>query len=82
VSIRILLADDHKIMREGLRSLLEKQQGIEVIAETDNGRTAVSLCREYIPGLVDLQASLISGQYDCNSLELLSFVVVKRSLYY
>ena len=36
--IRIILADDHKIMREGLRALLEKQQDMEVVAEAKNGR--------------------------------------------
>ena len=63
MSIRILLADDHKIMREGLRSLLEKQEGIEVIAETDNGRTAVRLCRKYMPDVVvmDITMSDLNG---------------------
>ena len=34
--IKILLADDHQIVRDGLRSMLEKQQGFQVIAEADN----------------------------------------------
>ena len=52
MSIRVLLADDHRIMREGLRSLLEKQPDIEVIAEAENGRTAVQLVRELSPDVV------------------------------
>ncbi|HOV85426.1 MAG TPA: response regulator transcription factor [Syntrophobacteraceae bacterium] len=49
---RILLADDHKIVRDGLRSLLEKQPGMDVVAEADNGRTTVRLARELLPDLV------------------------------
>ncbi len=52
MSLRILLADDHRIMREGLRSLLEKQPGMEVIAEADNGRTTVQLSRKFKPDVV------------------------------
>ncbi len=39
--INVVLVDDHVIIRDGLRSLLEKQSDIEVIAEADNGRTAI-----------------------------------------
>jgi DNA-binding NarL/FixJ family response regulator len=46
MSIRILLADDHKIVHEGLRRLLEKQPIIEVIAEAEDGRTTVLTARE------------------------------------
>jgi two-component system response regulator NreC len=45
MTIRILLADDHKIMCDGLRNLLESQSGIEVIAVAENGRDAVKLAR-------------------------------------
>ena len=41
MSIKILLADDHSIMREGLRALLEKEHDMEVIGEAINGRVAV-----------------------------------------
>jgi two-component system response regulator NreC len=58
VSIKILLADDHKIMREGLRSLLERQSGVEVIAEAENGRTAVRLCRELKPHVVIMDITM------------------------
>jgi len=52
VRLRILIADDHRIMREGLRSLLEKQPDMEVIAEADNGRTTVQLSRKFKPDVV------------------------------
>jgi two-component system, NarL family, response regulator NreC len=63
LSIRVLLADDHKIMREGLRSLLTLQQGIKVIAEADNGHAAVRLCRELSPDVVmiDITMSDLNG---------------------
>jgi DNA-binding NarL/FixJ family response regulator len=50
--IRIILADDHKIIREGLRSLLERQQDMKVIAEAQDGVTAVSLVQKLLPHVV------------------------------
>jgi two-component system, NarL family, response regulator NreC len=50
--IRILLADDHQMIRAGLRSLLRDQAGMEVIAEATDGRTAVRLAAELSPDVV------------------------------
>ena len=58
MAIRILLADDHRIVREGLRSLLEKQSGTEVIAEAENGRTAVDLSRTLKPDVVIMDITM------------------------
>ena len=58
MSLRILLADDHKIMREGLRSLIEKQPGMEVIAEAENGRTTVALSRKLKPDVVIIDIAM------------------------
>jgi len=58
MSVRILIADDHRIMREGLRALLEKQSSFEVIAEAGDGRTAVMLSREYSPDIVIMDVSM------------------------
>lgn len=58
MSIRILLADDHKITRQGLRSLLEKQQDMEVVAEAENGRTAVHLTAELAPDVVIMDLTM------------------------
>ena len=52
MNIRVLLAEDHKIVREGLRSLLEKQPDMEVIAEAGDGREALRLVRETSPNIV------------------------------
>lgn len=50
--IRILLVDDHTILREGIRSLLEHQSDFEVVAEASNGRQAVELVRKLKPDVV------------------------------
>ncbi len=58
MSTRILLADDHKITRQGLRSLLEKQKDIEVVAEAENGREAVRLAAELAPDVIIMDVTM------------------------
>jgi DNA-binding NarL/FixJ family response regulator len=65
MSVKIILADDHRIMREGLRALLEREAGIEVIAEADNGRTTVELSRELNPDVVVIDI----GMPDLNGID-------------
>ena len=50
--IRVLLADDHTLVRAGIRSLLENMEGIEVIAEASDGRDALRLVRAHRPDVV------------------------------
>ena len=52
MSLRVLIVDDHKIMREGLRSLLEKLPDIEVVAEAESAQKALKLVEEIEPNLV------------------------------
>lgn len=61
--IRILLAEDHVIVREGLRNLLELQQDFTIVAEVSNGREAVELARRLLPDVVvmDIAMSLMNG---------------------
>jgi DNA-binding NarL/FixJ family response regulator len=54
----ILLVDDHKIMRQGLRSLLSGQPGMSVIAEAENGRKAVELAKETRPDIVIMDVTM------------------------
>jgi DNA-binding NarL/FixJ family response regulator len=58
MSIKILLADDHRITRQGLRSLLEKEPDMEVVAEAEEGRDAVRLARELAPDVVIMDVSM------------------------
>ena len=55
---RILLVDDHKIMREGIRSLLSEEPDMEVVGEADNGREAVQLAKRLRPDLVVMDVSM------------------------
>jgi two-component system, NarL family, response regulator NreC len=61
--IRILLADDHTVVRKGLRLLLESHPGFKVIAEAANGREAVSLAEAHTPDVVvlDVAMPLLNG---------------------
>lgn len=56
--IRVLLADDHTIVREGLRLLLASQQDMQVVGEADNGRDVLVLVETLQPDLVVLDLSM------------------------
>ncbi len=58
MNTRILIADDHKIVREGLCSLLEKESNLEVVAEAENGRMAVTLAKERRADVVLMDISM------------------------
>src|SRR5215218_690000 len=49
---RLLLADDHELVRAGLRHMLSREQDLEVVGEATNGLEAVELCRRLKPDLV------------------------------
>jgi len=63
MTVRVILADDHKIMREGIHALLENEPGIEVIGEADGGETAVRMALERRPDVVlmDITMPDLSG---------------------
>jgi DNA-binding NarL/FixJ family response regulator len=60
MSIKILLADDHAIVRQGLHSLLEKEPDIEVVGEAEDGRKAMQLVRELVPDIVVMDVTMPS----------------------
>ena len=91
MSIEVLLVDDHAIIREGLRSLLEKQQDMEVVADADNDRKGIELVRELspdvvimdvtMPGLNGIEATrLIMEKLDAHSVAELTKYAVREGL--
>ena len=54
----ILLADDHTIVRQGIRSLLDAQEGIEVVGEAEDGRQAVEKAKELVPDIVVIDITM------------------------
>jgi DNA-binding NarL/FixJ family response regulator len=73
MSIRIIIADDHEIMREGLRAMIEKQPDMEIVAEAENGRTAVKLAREQKPDVFIMDVSMP----DLNGIEATRQIVAE-----
>jgi DNA-binding NarL/FixJ family response regulator len=58
VPIRVLLADDHTLVRAGIRALVEAVDGAQIVAEAATGREAVALAREHAPDLVVMDISM------------------------
>lgn len=56
--LRVLIADDHQIMREGLRALVDRQPDMETVGEADNGRAAVALAQQLRPDVVVMDVSM------------------------
>jgi DNA-binding NarL/FixJ family response regulator len=80
--IQVLLADDHALMRRGIRDLLETKRDIKVIGEAENGREAVRLARKLKPDvmIMDLAMPELNGleairhiRRECPAIELLVF---------
>lgn len=65
---RVLLADDHALVRAGIRSLLERMTGIEVVAEASDGREALELAKKQLPNLMLLDIAMAG----LNGLEALA----------
>ena len=63
MAIRVLIVDDHPVVRRGLRVLLEVQDGIEVTGEAGDGPTALTLAAEHVPDviLLDLKLPAMDG---------------------
>jgi DNA-binding NarL/FixJ family response regulator len=61
--LRVLLADDHGIVRRGLRTLLESEPGLTIVAEASDGLEALRLCEEHHPDIliVDIAMPKLNG---------------------
>jgi len=65
MTTRILLVDDHQMLRDGLRGILAAKPGIEVIGEAADGRTAIELARKLVPDVVVMDI----GMREMNGIE-------------
>src|SRR5680860_836547 len=59
--LRVMLVDDHEVVRQGLRSLLETEEDIEVVAEADSGKNAVHFARIQNPEVVVMDVRMPEG---------------------
>jgi two-component system response regulator NreC len=75
MSMRVVLAEDHQIVREGLRSLLEKEPDIEVVGQAENGRVAVDLAEKLEPHVLIMDI----GMPDMNGIEATRRITTRRN---
>src|SRR5690242_20641787 len=61
--IRILLADDHTVVRDGLRSLLEREPDMEIVAEAADGRECIQMAAQFAPdvAIIDVAMPVMNG---------------------
>jgi DNA-binding NarL/FixJ family response regulator len=68
MKIRILLADDHEVFREGLRSMIEKHADLEVVGDAETGRVAVRMATQLKPDIIIMDIAMP----DLNGIEATS----------
>ncbi len=74
MKVRVLLADDHRLMRAGLRGLLVAEEGFDVVGEAGDGREAVALARDLVPDVVVMDV----GMPDLNGIEATRRILSER----
>ena len=75
MTIKVLLADDHKIVRDGLRTLLEKNPDIIVAGEAEDGREALQMAQKLLPDVVVMDIAMP----DLNGIEATRQILADRS---
>jgi DNA-binding NarL/FixJ family response regulator len=78
VPIKIILADDHQIVRQGLRMLLASEPDMMVVGESDNGRDTVKQTQELAPDVIIMDLSML----DLNGIDATRQIVATNSNYY
>ncbi|MBT4287208.1 MAG: response regulator transcription factor [Deltaproteobacteria bacterium] len=58
MTIKIVLVDDHKIMREGIRAMLETENSLEVVSEAENGREALEIALDIKPDIIIMDINM------------------------
>ncbi len=74
--IKVMLADDHQIIREGLKSLIDRQAGMRVIGEAENGIVAVSMAQKLMPDVVVMDI----GMPELNGIEAARQITASQSM--
>src|SRR5215831_7740729 len=61
--IRVVLADDHTVVRQGLRALLMSEEDIDIVGEAENGRQAIQLVKKLLPdvAVIDIAMPVLNG---------------------
>jgi two-component system, NarL family, response regulator NreC len=72
--IKIIIADDHQLMREGLSSLLRKQAGMSVVAQASTGREALQLAERFEPDVIVMDVSMP----DLNGIDATKQILSRR----
>jgi two-component system response regulator NreC len=73
MSIKVVIADDHQIVREGLRAMLEKEHDIKVVGEAVDGRMTERLARELVPDVIIMDVAMP----DLNGIEATRQIVAE-----
>jgi DNA-binding NarL/FixJ family response regulator len=74
MAIKVLIADDHQIVRQGLRTLLEREPDLKVVAQSEDGRTTVRLARELAPEVIIMDVAMP----DLNGIEATRQIITER----
>lgn len=56
--IKIMLVDDHKLLRDGLRNIIEQKANMHIIGEASNGREAIKICAKLLPNVIVIDVAM------------------------